>query len=119
MYINKILEWEDKTSKKRKIVDNNQLTIIDFHNFTRIPNARVIRINRALAKFFIACNISFQIVENPFFINFVKELNSAHELPTREYLSNKLLERELAKVNLNVAAIIEKGQNFTLGLLII
>jgi uncharacterized membrane protein len=83
-----------------------------------MPSARVTRINRAIAKFFVACGISFQIIKNPFFINFVKELNSAYELPTREYLSNQLLERELAMVNSSVTAIIEKGTNFTLGLLI-
>jgi hypothetical protein len=117
-YLNKVLEREDKVSKKRKIVGNNQLTITDYHDFTRMPNARVTRINRAIAKFFVACGISFQVIENPFFINFVKELNSAYELPTREYLSNQLLERELAMVNSSVTAIIEKGTNFTLGLLI-
>jgi hypothetical protein len=117
-YLNKVLEREDKVSKKRKIVGNNQLTITDYHDSTRMPSARVTRINRAIAKFFVACGISFQIIENPFFINFVKELNSAYELPTREYLSNQLLERELAMVNSSVTAIIEKGTNFTLGLLI-
>lgn len=117
-YLNKVLEREDKVSKKRKIVGNNQLTITDYHDSTRMPNARVTRINRAIAKFFVACGILFQIIKNPFFINFVKELNSAYELPTREYLSNQLLERELAMVNSSVTAIIEKGTNFTLGLLI-
>ena len=117
-YLNKVLEREDKVSKKRKIVGNNQLTITDYHDSTRMPSARVTRINRAIAKFFVACGISFQIIKNPFFINFVKELNSAYELPTREYLSNQLLERELAMVNSSVTAIIEKGTNFTLGLLI-
>jgi hypothetical protein len=117
-YLNKVLEREDKVSKKRKIVRNNQLTITDYHDSTRMPSARVTRINRAIAKFFVACGISFQIIENPFFINFVKELNSAYELPTREYLSNQLLERELAMVNSSVTNIIEKGTNFTLGLLI-
>lgn len=115
-YLTKVLEREDKVSKKRKTVENSQLTMTDYHDSTKIPNARVTRINRALAKFFVACGISFRIVEHPFFINFVKELNSAYELPTREYLSNQLLERELAMVNSNVMAVIENGENLTLGL---
>ena len=115
-YLNKVLEREDKVSKKRKIVGNNQLTITDYHNSTRMPSARVTRINHAIAKFFVACGISFQIIKNPFFINFVKELNLAYELPTRKYLSNQLLERELVMVNSSVTSVIEKGQNFTLGL---
>ena len=66
----------------------------DFHDSMRIPSARVTRINCALAKFFVTCDISFWIVEYPFFINFVKELNSLNKLSTREYLSNQLLEQK-------------------------
>ena len=89
----------------------------EYHNSTKIPDARVTRINHALAKVFIACSISFQIVKHPFFINFVKELNVAYELLTQEYLSNQLLECELAMVNSNVNSVIENGNNLTLGLL--
>lgn len=116
-YLTKVLEREDKVTKKRKI-DGNQLTMTDYHDSTNIPGARITRINRALAKFFVACGISFRIVEHPFFVNFVKELNSAYELPTREFLSDQLLERELATVNKSVASIIERGANFTLGSII-
>jgi hypothetical protein len=91
-YLTKILEREDKANKKRKIVGNNQLTMADYHDSAKIPNGRVTRINRALVKFFVACGISFWVVEHPFFINFVKELNSSYELPTREFLSDQLLE---------------------------
>ena len=88
----------------------------DYHDSTKIPDARVTRINRALAKFFVACSISFRVVEHSFFINFIKELNSSYELPTREFLSDQLLERELAMVNLTVASVIENGANLTLSL---
>jgi hypothetical protein len=117
-YLSKVLEWEDKANKKRKSVGNNQLIMTDYHDFTKIPDARVMRINRALAKFFVTCGISFQIVEHLFFVNFVKKLNSTYELPTREFLSDQLLERELALVNLTVTTVIENGANLTLGLLI-
>jgi hypothetical protein len=114
-YLTEMLEREDNTNKKRKVVDNNQLTMTDYHDSKKIPNGKVTRINRALAKFFVACGISFRVVEHPFFINFVKELNSAYELPTREFLSDQLLERELAMVNSNVTTVIENGTNLTLG----
>ncbi|PKB92262.1 hypothetical protein RhiirA5_445347 [Rhizophagus irregularis] len=54
-YLTKVLEREDKINKKRKIVGNNQLTMTDYHDSTKIPDARITRINRALAKFFVAC----------------------------------------------------------------
>ncbi|PKC00941.1 hypothetical protein RhiirA5_427486 [Rhizophagus irregularis] len=44
-----------------------------------------------------------------------RELNSAYELPTREFLSDQLLERELALVNSTVATVIENGANLTLA----
>src|SRR4051812_19091290 len=92
--------------------------MMDYHDSTKISDARVMRINRALTKFFVTCGISFWIVKHPFFVNFVKELNSAYELSTREFLSDQLLERELALVNLNITTVIENGANLTLGLLI-
>ncbi|GET56591.1 hypothetical protein RIR_jg15963.t2 [Rhizophagus irregularis DAOM 181602=DAOM 197198] len=55
-YLTKVLEREDKINKKRKIVGNNQLTMTDYHDSTKIPDARITRINRALAKFFVACD---------------------------------------------------------------
>src|SRR4051794_11049731 len=90
----------------------------DYHDSTKIPDARVMRINHALTKFFVAYGISFQIVEYPFFINFVKELNSAYELPTREFLSDQLLKKELALVNSTIMTIIKNRANLTLDLLI-
>src|SRR4051812_801251 len=90
----------------------------DYHDSTKILNARVTRINRTMTKFFVACGISFQIVEHPSFVNFVKELNSAYELLTREFLSDQLFERELALVNSTVMTVIENGANLTLSLLI-
>ncbi|GBC35647.2 ribonuclease H-like domain-containing protein [Rhizophagus irregularis DAOM 181602=DAOM 197198] len=55
-YLTKVLEREDKINKKRKIVGNNQLTMTDYHDSTKIPDARITRINCALAKFFVACD---------------------------------------------------------------
>ena len=121
-YLSKILEREDNnnSNKKRKVVESTraQLTMTSFHDPVNIPNARTTRINRALAKFFVACGISFRTVEHPFFLNFTKELNAGYEPPTRELLSDQLLERELASVNSKVKTDMESEKNLTLGLLI-
>jgi hypothetical protein len=115
-YMTKVMERQDKASKKRKVSDGQQ-NIDNYHDYTVIPDSRITRINRALIKFFVACGISFRIVEHPFFINFVKELNAGYDLPTREYLAGQLLERELAQINSKVKSEIEKESNLTLGLL--
>jgi len=116
-YMTKVMERQDKPSKKRKFTESSQQCIDEFHDYTNIPESRITRINRALIKFFVACGISFRIVEHPFFINFVKELNAGYEPPTREFLAGQLLERELAQINSKVNSEIEKENNLTLGLL--
>lgn len=115
-YMDKVLERQDKNpSKKRKLSENGQQSILSYHDFTEIPDSRITRINRALVKFFVACGISFRITEHPFFINFVKELNAGYDPPSRECLAGPLLERELALVNSKVNSEIEKENNLTLA----
>ena len=114
-YMAKVLERQvDKPSKKRKLEDGQQ-SIYNYHDSTKLPDSRITRINRALVKFFVACGISFRIVEHPFFINFVKELNAGYDPPSRECLAGQLLECELALVNFKVNSEIEKEDNLTLA----
>ncbi|GET62962.1 ribonuclease H-like domain-containing protein [Rhizophagus irregularis DAOM 181602=DAOM 197198] len=56
-----------------------------------------------------------RVMEHPFFINFIKELNAGYNTPTREVLVNQLLERELAQVNFKVNSELEKETNLTLA----
>ncbi len=113
-YMTKIIERNDKPSKKRK---TGQQTIDSYHDYAELPESRITRINRALVKFFIACGISFRIVEHPFFINLMRELNGGYNPPSREFLANQLLERELAQVQSKVKYELEKETDLTLGLL--
>ena len=115
-YMTKILERQDKSTKKRKLSSGGQQNIYDYHDSTDLSDSRITRINRALIKFFVACGISFRIVEHPFFINLLKELNGSFNLPTREILAGQMLECELAQVNNNVKSEIEKETNLTIGL---
>ena len=73
-------------------------------------------IGESRIKFFVVCGISFRIVEHPFFINLLKELNGGYDPPIKEMLSGQMLERELAQVNNNVKLEIEKETNLTIGL---
>ncbi|CAB4416073.1 unnamed protein product [Rhizophagus irregularis] len=115
-YMTKIMERQDKSksSKKRKYSEG-QSNMDDYHDSTELNEQRCTRINRALVKFFIACGIAFRVVEHPFFINFIKELNAGYNTPTREVLVNQLLERELAQVNFKVNSELEKETNLTLA----
>ena len=69
-----------------------------------------------MIKFFVVCGISFRIVEHPFFINLLKELNGSYNPSSRKILAGQMLECELAQVNSNVKSEIEKSTNLTIGL---
>src|SRR5688572_30238124 len=112
----RVLEHQDNSTKRRKLSSGGQQNIYDYHDSTDLPDSRITRINRALIKFFVACGISFRIVEHPFFINLLKKLNGGYDPPTREMLSGQMLERELVQVNNNVKLEIEKEINLTIGL---
>lgn len=116
-YMTKVMERETTFNKKRKLNtrSDGQTFMKDFHDSSELPESRINRINRALTKFFVACGVSFRIVEHPFFIDFVKELNAGYDLPTRDYLSSRLLENELCHVNSNIQADLDKQTNLTLG----
>ena len=73
---------------ERKLSSGGQQNIYNYHDSTDLPDSRIIRINRVLIKFFVACGISFRIVEHSFFINLLKELNRGY--------NQQMLERKLA-----------------------
>ncbi|XP_063994831.1 uncharacterized protein LOC135172608 [Diachasmimorpha longicaudata] len=50
-------------------------------------------IDFALAQFFFACNISFNVVESPHFKNFIGLLHPSSKISTRKKLSTKLLDK--------------------------
>ena len=56
----------------------------------------------------------FQVVESPFFIDLLKELNSAYNLPSQNVLSNRLLESELGYVNSKVSKELDSTDNLTI-----
>jgi hypothetical protein len=104
-------------NKKRKTTSvTDYIPITDYLNSTKkLPEGYISRINRALIKAFVCAGIPFHIIENPFFVDFLNELNPAYKTPTREYLSNRLMEEELAKVNYKINEELKNSSNLTLG----
>ncbi|GES93878.1 ribonuclease H-like domain-containing protein [Rhizophagus clarus] len=96
---------------------NGQLTLNEFHDKDQpLPKGKSDRIDKALTRFFICCGVSFQIVESPFFLDFLQELNSAYNPPSRNILTNRLFEEELGYVNSKVLREMEATKNLTLAL---
>jgi hypothetical protein len=96
---------------------NGQLTLSEFHDKDQpLPKGKSDRIDKALTRFFICCGVSFRIVESPFFLDFLQELNSAYSPPSRDILTNRLFEEELGYVNSKVLRELEATKNLTLGI---
>jgi hypothetical protein len=93
-------------SQKWKVA-TNQLTVTNMDAST---------IDEAITLAFIMCGIPFRVIGNPFFMNALKTLNSCYEIPSREILSGRLLDTEVAKVNSKVDKIIEFTNDITIGL---
>jgi hypothetical protein len=103
------------TAKKRKLNDGTtQSKISDFHESTKLSEDRIHEINRACVKAFVVCGIAWRIIENPFFIEFLKTLRPAYTPPSKEVLSGKLLSQETAVVNTRVVKDLKNTTNLTL-----
>jgi len=96
-------------NKKRKRNDGTtrQLKITEFESTTD-------QINHALVKAFVICGIPWHIIENLFFIDFLKTLRPSYQPPSREVLSGRLLAQEAAVINQQVIKHLKSQKHLTL-----
>lgn len=105
---------EDVQGKKRKAESSQTILEQSFRKVEELSSGYINQINRALVKFFVCCGVSFQIVESPFFIELLKMLNPSYKPPSRELLSERLMEEELSKINYKVSEELKDEYNLTL-----
>ena len=109
-------ENQMKHNKKRK-GPQEQIYLDEYHNIARsLLQGWVDQIDRALIKFFVYCKMLFWMVESPFFIDLLKELNLVYNLSSQDILSNHLLESELGYVNSKVLKELDSADNLTIGI---
>ncbi|RIB18836.1 hypothetical protein C2G38_2309201 [Gigaspora rosea] len=104
---------EIKSNKKRKTT-NSQSSLSQFVISPKLDNPKIKRIHNAWTRAFTICGISWNIIENPFFIEALKEMNLSYEPPTRQLLSGQLLEQQLAIINEKTKKIFKQYSNLTL-----
>lgn len=102
-------EYSTLPSKKR------QTKIVDHVEKSTITDDKQRRCIHALTKFFVCCGIPFWIVENPFFINFIKSLCPGFQLPGRTTLSTTLINNECGIVLSEIKKELASETNLTLG----
>ncbi len=81
-----------------------------------LPVEQIVLIDRSVLKAFIICEISFQIVKNPYFINLLKNLWSNYNPPSWKHLFTNLLNEESIQVEIKINNSLENTKNLTLGM---
>ncbi|CAB4440154.1 unnamed protein product [Rhizophagus irregularis] len=114
------LEEKDKEpelGKKRKSNSGIQRKITSSFKKTQMDDpVQEKNITRALVKAFALCGIPWHIIENPFFIDALKQLNPAYDPPSREVFVNRHFETELTKINKKIHDELQHENNLTLVL---
>ena len=100
-------------SKKSK---TSQKKITSMFESSEIEKSKIARCNRALTRLFVCCGIPFRIVSNPFFVDFVKSLCPAYELPNRITFAGSWINQELSNVLAVTINETRSSKNITLGL---
>ncbi|GBB87817.1 hypothetical protein RclHR1_01430026 [Rhizophagus clarus] len=85
--------------------------ITEFHESSQISEDRSHEINRACVKAFVVCGIAWHVIENPFFVEFLK---TGYTPPSKDLLSGKLLSQETAVVNTRVIKELKNAADLTL-----
>ena len=67
-----------------------------------------------MLKVWVAAEIPFSVIENPFIIDLFMRLNPAYILPSRITLSSRLLKEEAVKVRAKINNILDLSENLTL-----
>ena len=109
------LEKTTYTRPPKASISQQQTILEHFVSDKELPLAIVERINRSLLKAWVMSEIPFKVIENPFIIDLFKELNPEYISPSRTTLSERFLDQEVARVNLNIDKELTSADNLTLS----
>ena len=98
------------------IINENLMEIESDLEDEELSEERVALIDRSILKAFVMCGIPFRIIENPYFINVLKNLQRNYNLQSREHLTTNLLSEESIRTDIKIKNYIEKEKNLTLGI---
>jgi hypothetical protein len=103
-------------AKRDGISMEMELNYQENHTEDSLSVEQIAFVDRLILRAFIMCGIPFRIIENPYFINILKNLRSNYNPPSRERLSVNLLSEELIRVEIKINNILEREKNLTLGM---
>jgi len=103
-------DTEEPPKKKAR-----QTAVSSFFNAKKLEKGKIDEIDCAITKAFVMCNIPFNVIENPWFLDLVKTLQPGYDAPSRRVLSGSLLQAELARINIKIHNELLNERNFTIG----
>jgi hypothetical protein len=98
------------------IVNENQMEIESDSENEELSEERVALIDHSILKAFVMYTVPFRIIENPYFINALKNLQPNYNPPSRKHLTTNLLCEESIRTEIKIKNYIEKEKNLTLGI---
>ena len=115
LFINRLAAKVDSSpNKKRKLTEQTQQKITDFHESSKLSQEKINEITRTCVKAFVVCGIPWHIIENPFFIELLKTLQPGYTPPSRKSLSGDLFAQETAIVNQQIIKELKNSMNLTI-----
>src|SRR6266498_1122163 len=103
---------------RRNGLNENMDVEVDMNdeNNNELSSKQTALIDRSVLKAFTICEIPFQIVENSYFINMLKNIRSNYNPPSRECLSANLLHEKAIQMDIKINNSLENQKNLTLGM---
>src|SRR3954452_2447064 len=105
----------ENVTEKKRTTNDNQKNLEDYFESQSLSQEKKAKIEISLIKLFVCCELSWRLVEHPFFIDFIKQLCSSYNPPNRKTLASNLLDNEILRVNTKIYRLLEKESNLTLG----
>jgi hypothetical protein len=119
--------WQEKLAAEKNKYTRSQKTTISqtslqqqsitnhFRSNKELPPVLSEQIDHSLLKAWVMAGIPFEVIENPFIVDFIHDLNPGYVPPSRITLSNRLLDQEISRVNLKIEKELEVSDNLTLS----
>ena len=102
---------KSSNSKKRKTNNN----LYSYYENTSCNIEQKQRLDQSLLRAFVVCGIPWNVVSNPFFIDFMKLAKPGYNPATRKELSEQLLNQEIARITIKLNKLVKSERNMTLG----
>ncbi|RHZ50781.1 hypothetical protein Glove_492g23 [Diversispora epigaea] len=113
---------DDNSSKRSKPYKQSKITNhverLTIRIRLTVTDNKQRRCSRVFTKFFVTCEVPLWIVENPFFIDYSKELCPGFQVPKRTILSTTMINVETATVIAKMKKKLSNETNLTLGIVL-